>query len=218
MLHPARVIAIESSKSMVFTANLLAQPKQKRNRIVADQNVITGEIASRYANALYELASEAKSLKKIEKDMKSLETLIVSNADLRGMIANPVFATLDKTTALIAVSKKTKLSPLTTKFVGTVSENRRSDQIVNICWAFIELAASKRGSQIAKVTSAKKLSAPEMSALKAKLKKSLGQKVEIQTSIDPELLGGFVVRVGSRLYDSSLKTKLEDLRITLKEV
>ncbi len=185
---------------------------------MADQNVITGEIASRYANALYELASEAKSLKKIEKDVKSLEALLLSNADLAGMIANPVFATEDKTAALVAVAKKAKFSPLTTKFIGTVSENRRSDYLANICRAFIDLAASKRGSQIAKVTSAKKLTTSEMTALKGKLKKSLGQKVEIETNIDPDLLGGFIVRVGSRLYDSSLKTKLEDLRITLKEV
>ena len=79
------------------------------------------------------------------------------------------------------------------------------------------MLARRRGSQVAKVTSAAKLTAAQLSAIKAQLKKSLGRPVDIETSVDPELLGGFVVRIGSRLYDSSLKTKLEDLRLALKE-
>ena len=84
--------------------------------------------------------------------------------------------------------------------------------------SFEEMVARRKGSQTAKVTSAQKLTSAQLSALKSNLKKSLGQTVDVETSVDPDLLGGFIVRIGSRLYDSSLKTKLEDLKIALKEV
>lgn len=185
---------------------------------MSDQDVITGEIASRYAKALYALANDSKSLKKVEKDVAALKKMFESHADLRRLVTNPVYATHDKTASLVAVAKKAKLSPLTVKFVGTVAQNRRAEELVNICRAFEDIMARERGSKIAKVTSATKLTATQLNSLKASLKKSLGQKVDVETHIDPDLLGGFVVRIGSRLYDSSLKTQLEDLRITLKEV
>lgn len=185
---------------------------------MSDQDIITGEVASRYASALYELASESKSLKTVEKDVKTLRGLFAKSDDLRRLISNPVFAIENKTAALLALAKKAKLGKLTTQFVGTVSENRRASDLPNVLAAFEDLAARMRGSQIAKVTSAKKLTAAQLTSLKSNLKKYLGQTVEIETSVDPDLLGGFVVRVGSRLYDSSLKSQIEDLRIALKEV
>lgn len=115
------------------------------------------------------------------------------------------------------MAKKAKLKPLTVQFVGLVAENRRAGELPGILSAFEEMVARRKGSQIAKVTSAKKLTAAQVTSLKSNLKKSLGRPVEVETSVDADLLGGFVVRVGSRLYDSSLKTKLEDLRLTLKE-
>jgi len=185
---------------------------------VSDQDVITGAVATRYASALYELAVEAKSLKSVEKDVKTLKSLFAKNDDLGRLIANPVFATEDKAQALIAVSAKAKVGKLTSQFIGTVTQNRRSEDLPKIFSAFEALAAKKRGSQIAIVTSAHKMTPAQLASLKTNLKKSTGQSVDVETRIDPDLLGGFVVRIGSRLYDSSLKTKLEDLRIALKEV
>lgn len=184
---------------------------------MSDQDVITSEIATRYAAALYELSEGAKSLKTVEKDVKSLRSLFDKNADLQRLISNPVFATDDKVAALVAVAKKAKVSKLMTQFVGTVAENRRADQLPAILSAYQDLAARKRGSQIARVTSATKLTAAQLTSLKGQLKKSLGRAVDVETRIDPDLLGGFVVQIGSRLYDSSLKTQLEDLKLTLKD-
>lgn len=184
---------------------------------MSDSDVITGEAPTRYAQALLELAEESKSLKKIEKDVKTLKGLFSKSDDLTRLLRSPVFAIDDKVAALTAVAKKAKVSPLTTQFVGTVAGNRRAADLPNILNAFEKMVAARKGSQIAKVTSAQKLTAAQLKSLKTNLKKSLGQTVDVETSVDPDLLGGFVVRIGSRLYDSSLKTKLEDLKIALKE-
>lgn len=184
---------------------------------MSDTEVITGEAPLRYAQALLELAEDAKSLNSIEKDMKALKGLFAKSDALQAMINSPVVATEEKIAALTALAKKAKLKPLSTQFIGTVAGNRRADQLPAIISAFEDIVARRKGAQVAKVTSAQKLTAAQVTSLKSNLKKSLGRPVEVETSVDPDLLGGFVVRVGSRLYDSSLKTKLEDLRLTLKE-
>ena len=118
---------------------------------------------------------------------------------------------------MTAIAKKAKLSTLTAQFIGTVAANRRAAELPGIISAFTEILAQRRGSQVAKVISATKLTAADLTSIKSQLKKTLGRPVDVETSIDPDLLGGFVVHIGSRLYDSSLKTKLEDMRLALKE-
>lgn len=185
---------------------------------MSQSDVITGEAPKRYAQALLELAESAKSLKTVEKDVKKLKSMFSNSDDLTRMAASPVIAIEDKVAALTAVSKKAKLSALTTQFIGTVTKNRRASEIPAMLASFEDIVARRKGSQVAKVTSAQKLTAAQLTSLKSNLKKSLGRPVDVETSVDPDLLGGFIVRVGSRLYDSSLKTKLEDLKIALKEV
>ncbi len=184
---------------------------------MSNPDVITGEAPSRYAQALLELAESAKSLKTVEKDMASLKSMFASSADLRSMAGNPVFSIEEKVAAMTAIAKKAKLGKLVTQFVGTVTQNQRAAEIPSMVLAFEDLLARKRGTEIANVTSAKKLTAAQLTKIKSELKKSLGRTVDIETTVDPSLLGGFVVRIGSRLYDSSLKTKLEDLKLALKE-
>ncbi|WP_427451473.1 F0F1 ATP synthase subunit delta [Litorimonas sp. WD9-15] len=184
---------------------------------MSDTDVITGEAPTRYALALLDLAEEAKSIPRVEKDLKSFKAIYESSADLKHLAESPVFATEDKVAALTAVAKKAKLSVLTTQFIGTVAGNRRADELPGIISAFTEMLARRRGTQVAKVTSASKLTAAQVTSIKSNLKKTLGRTVDVETSVDPDLLGGFVVRIGSRLYDSSLKTKLEDMRLALKE-
>ncbi len=184
---------------------------------MSDTDVITGEAPVRYALALLDLAEEAKALPRVEKDLKSFKKMYEASADLKFLAKSPVFTAEDKAKALTAVAKKAKLSPLTQQFIGTVAGNRRAADLPGIILAFNEMLARRRGSQVAKVTSAAQLTAAQTTAIKSQLKKTLGRKVDVETSVDPDLLGGFVVRIGSRLYDSSLKTKLEDLRLALKE-
>lgn len=184
---------------------------------MSNPDVITGEAPHRYASALLDLAEEAKSLKKVEKDLQTVKSLFVNNAELRRMAASPVYAFEDKVAAISAVAAKAKLGKLVSQFIGTVAENRRADEIPAMISVFEDLLARRRGTQIAKVTSAQKLTAAQMTTLKAELKKTLGRTVDIDADVDPDLLGGFVVRIGSRLYDSSLKTQIEDLKLALKE-
>lgn len=185
--------------------------------IVSKSDGIASEAAARYAQALLDLAKEGKSLKSVEKDVKTLRAMFDKNDALRAMAANPVYATDDKAAALTAVARKAKIGKLTTQFIGTVAQNRRAEEIPAMLASFTELLARDRGTQIAKVTSTTKMSATDLNALKAKLKKSTGRTVSVEATVDPSLLGGFVVQLGSRLYDSSLKTKLDDLRLALKD-
>ena len=184
---------------------------------MSQSDVITGEAPKRYAQALLELAEDAKSLKTVEKDVKTLKGIFAKSGDMTEMANSPVISLDDKVSALTAIAKKAKLNALTTQFVGTVAKNRRAADIPAILASFEDMVARRKGSQVAKVTSAQKLTAAQLTSLKSNLKKSLGRPVDVETSVDPDLLGGFIVRIGSRLYDSSLKTKLEDLKIALKE-
>ena len=184
---------------------------------VSQIDVITGEAPKRYAQALLELAVEAKSLKTVEKDVKTLKGIFSKSDALGHMAASTVIALDDKVTALTAIAKKAKVSKLTTQFIGTVTKNRRANEIPAMLASFEAMVARRKGTQVAKVTSAQKLTAAQLTSLKSNLKKNLGRPVDVETSVDPDLLGGFIVRIGSRLYDSSLKTKLEDLKIALKE-
>lgn len=183
---------------------------------MTSEDVITGEAPARYAKALIDLADDAKSLVRVEKDLKSIAAAFKESAELRDFAVSPVFATDDKVAAMTAIAKSVKVSVLTQQFVGTVTANHRAGELPMIIAAFDEMVALRRGSQVAKVTSATKLTAAELKQLKAKLKAETGKVVDIDATVDPDLLGGFVVKLGSRLYDASLKTKLEDLRLALK--
>lgn len=185
---------------------------------MSDTDVIASEAARRYATALLDAAKEGKSLKTAEKDLKTLKSLFASSEDLTRMASSPVFKTEDKVSAVLAMAKKAKLGKLVTNFVGTVAQNGRTAEIPAMIQAFEDIVARERGTSKAVVTSATKLTAAQLASLKSNLKKSLGKSVDIETAIDPDLLGGFVVQIGSRLFDSSLKTKLEGIKLAMKEV
>ncbi len=178
---------------------------------------IVSEAAHRYASALLELAQGSKSLKTVEKDVKILKKLFGKSDDLQALASSPVIADGDKLKALLAVAKKAKLSKLTTQFIGTVVENQRAGDIPAMIAAFEQSVAALRGTQSAEIFSAKKLTPAQLGSIKSQLKKSLGRSVSVETHIDPELLGGFAVKIGSRYFDSTLKTKLEGLKMAMKE-
>lgn len=185
---------------------------------MSDTNMIASEASGRYATALLELAQEAKALKTVEKDAKKLAALFSKHDHVARLAQSPVFATEDKAASLVAICKKAKIGKLTTQFAGVVAQNGRAAEIPAILAIFNDKLAVMRGSSKAKVTSAKKLTATELKAIKSNLKKSLGQDVDIEAAVNPDLLGGFVVQIGSRLFDSSLKTKLEGIKLAMKEV
>ena len=140
---------------------------------MASNDVIASEAASRYASALLELAQDAKSLKSVEKDLKTLKGLFAKSAELTRLATSPILVDNDKVKALLAIAKKAKLGKLTTQFIGTCAQNQRAGEIPAIIASFEEKLAKQRGTGSAQVFSAKKLTSAQLGSIKAQLKKSL---------------------------------------------
>jgi F-type H+-transporting ATPase subunit delta len=182
---------------------------------VADETKAT-DAGQRYAQSLFELTIENGNLAKVESDLKSLKAMIADSADLRRLIASPAFSAEDKGKGLVAVAVKAKFDLLTTKFLGLVASNGRAGDLPGAITAFTELSAKHRGVVTAEVVSAVALSAAQLKGVQTALAEALGKTPEVSTRVDPSLLGGLKVRVGSRLFDASLRSKLDSLKFALK--
>ena len=175
-------------------------------------------VPGRYALALFELAQEQSQLQPVENDLIQLQGMLDESADLRRMVRSPVFSADEQDGALTALLGKAGVSPLTMNFVKLITRNRRLFAVPEMVKAFRSLAARSRGEIEADVTSANELNDGQLQTLKETLKASLGQDVQINSKVDPSLLGGLIVKVGSRMIDSSLRTKLSTLKLRMKEV
>jgi len=172
----------------------------------------------RYATALFELAQEGKSLDKVSKDLETIQEMLENSSDLDRLVKSPVFSTDEQMRALSAVFKKVKVSKLTLNFVSLITSNRRLFAISDMVKAYRMLLAQHRGEITAEVTSATKLTTKQINAVKSELKAVVGRDVKLVSHIDASLLGGLIVKIGSRMVDNSLKTKLDSLKIAMKEV
>ena len=180
-------------------------------------SVISG-VAGRYASALFELAEESKAQDQVSGDLDTLAAMIDESEDLRRLIRSPVIPREDQARALQALLEKAEVGAMTRNFVGVVTSNRRLFALSDMIAAFRAMLAGQRGETTAEVTSAKPLSDAQTQAIKDALKRVLGTDVAIDATVDPGLLGGLVVKVGSRMVDSSLNTKLQQLRLAMKGV
>lgn len=179
-----------------------------------DETIVEG-VAGRYASALFDLAKENAKVAEIESDLEKFQRLLDISADLKTMVRSPVISSEDQTRALSAILEKAQIGGLTANFLKLIAGNRRLFAVSGMIQAFRAQAARARGEMAAEVTSAVALSEAQITALKATLKESIGKDVTLNSRIDPSLLGGLVVKVGSRMIDSSLKTKLQNLKVTL---
>jgi F-type H+-transporting ATPase subunit delta len=175
-------------------------------------------IAERYAIALYELADEAKALDTLADDLRELRGMIAESGDFSRFLRTPLLGRKEQTDAVQAVLKAAGGSDLTRRFVGVLGRNRRLFALSATIEAFLEILAERRGEVTAHVTAAAALSDAQEAALLASLKKAIGGSVNIETKIEPELIGGLVVRVGSRMVDTSLRTKLQRMQLAMKGV
>jgi F-type H+-transporting ATPase subunit delta len=182
---------------------------------VADDSQ-SGGVGARYARALLDLAVEIGALAAVESDLASMKAMLAESADLRTLIASPKFDAVDKAKALNAVAARAGACETTGKFLGFLSANRRASALPAIIAAFERLAAARRGVVLAKVTTAIALTKAQAKDLASALRTALGGDPQVETAVDPAILGGLKVRVGSRLYDASLKTKLDSLKFALK--
>ena len=183
--------------------------------VAAEKAQETG-LAGRYANAVFELAQEEKAVDLLADDFTALSRLIGESRDLARLIKAPVYSREEQGKAIKAVLEKMGASALATQFVLTLAAKRRLFALPDIIRAYERLVAQLKGEVRAEVTSARPLSEAETAQLKSVLKAKLGREPRLQTFVDPSLLGGLVVRVGSRMIDSSLSTKLNGIRSAMR--
>lgn len=174
------------------------------------------EAGDRYAKAAFELSQDQKVLDVVHGDLAKVKDLLLNSAELRNFVSSYVYTSDIKLKGLLAVTDGLKLNALTKKIFGVLAANRRVDQLFPFLNAFNKLYDAHKGIVNAEVVSAVPLTDAQLSALKDQLGKTLGQSASIATSVDPAILGGLKVRVGSRLFDASLKTKLDSLKFALK--
>jgi F-type H+-transporting ATPase subunit delta len=185
---------------------------------IASENITLSGLAGRYAVALFELAVEEKTLDQVAINLNSLSELLNSCSELKMLTTSPVISRTNQATAMTAVIKAAGFTKTVENFIGVVTANRRLDQLGNIINEFNRYLSHHRGEVNASVVTAFKLDKKQLDALSKKLKSMVGSDVNVETEVDEDLLGGMVVRIGSRMIDSSLKTKLANLEATMKEV
>ena len=181
------------------------------------ESAITSEAGERYARALFELADEAGELDKVEKDLDALRAAFAESDELRRAMGSPLHTAEQKAAAIAAIADTLKLGELAKKFASVTAKNGRARDLPAAAGAYKALMAKRRGATSADVFSADELTAAQLKELKTALKTALGRDVEVRAEVRPELIGGLVVKVGSRMFDSSLRTKLEGVRKAMKE-
>jgi len=173
-------------------------------------------LTGRYAAALFELADEGKALDVVAKDLVALQNALGASKDMMRLVRSPVLDRDEQWKAMSALLDKMGTDALTKKFLGVVTANRRLFVLSGIIHAYLEELASRRGEVTADVVSAHPLSDSQVKALEESLKKALGGKVAIAPRIDPSILGGLIVKLGSRMIDSSLRSQLKQLKFAMK--
>lgn len=180
---------------------------------------VTTGLAARYAGALYDLASEANAVDAVLGDLQSLSDLINEHDDLARLITSPVIGRSEQMSAMTAILEKAGAHNLTVKFIGAVADNGRLFALARISQNFVELVAQKRGQISAEVVSAVALDSKRQKLVEQSVAKMAGSdKLSLSMRVDPSLIGGLVVRIGSRMIDTSIKTKLNRLEAAMKGV
>ena len=195
-------------------ARLRGQAEKTRNMARNDSH--SGGVAGRYATALFELANGEGAIETVSRDFAALKSLLAQSPELSRLVRAPVFSANQQRIGMEAVLQRMDAAPLTTRFVLTLAKKRRLSALGEIIDAYEHLIAVQKGEINAEVTAARPLSDEEAAELKRVLKQKLGHDARLSTRVDPSLLGGLVVKVGSRMIDSSLRTKLEGLRAAMR--
>ena len=185
---------------------------------MTDRTASVSGVAERYASALFDLARDAAAIEPVEAELQQIAAAMDESAELRRLVASPVFSAEAQERAIGAIADRLQIAGLTANFLRLVARNRRLFALPGIIRAFHGLAARHRGEVDAEVISAFPLGEEHVTALKAALKETLGKNVTLQARVNPALLGGLVVKVGSRMIDTSLRTRLMSVKTRLKEV
>ena len=177
---------------------------------------IQASLSGRYATALFELARDGNQLDKVGASLATLQQALIDSDDLKRLVSSPLISRTEAGKALAGLTKPLKLDPLTTNFLGVLAQNRRLAQLGAVIRDFNTLAARHRGETSAQVITAHPLDEGQMAALTARLKSMVGSEVAVDATVDPNILGGLIVRLGSRQIDGSIRTKLNALATAMK--
>ncbi|WP_316015029.1 F0F1 ATP synthase subunit delta [Roseobacter sp. HKCCA0434] len=175
-------------------------------------------ISGRYATALFELAQEDGSVAEVERDLTALEAALEESADLRDLITSPVYSRTDQQNAMRALGEAMGLGNTVTNGLALMASRRRLFVLPDVIKGVKALAADARGEVTAEVTSAKPLTDEQRAALSQSLKASVGRDVTLNTTVDEKIIGGLVVKVGSKMIDTSIRSKLAAMKNAMKEV
>jgi F-type H+-transporting ATPase subunit delta len=184
--------------------------------VAAEDPSVSG-VSGRYATALFELARDEKSVDAVKADLDRFDALLGDSADLKRLVRSPVFSADTQLKALIAVLDKAGITGIAANFLKVLTRNRRLFAITDVIRAFRALVAKFKGEASADVTVAERLSDRNLDALKTALKSVTGKDVALNVKVDPSIIGGLVVKLGSRMVDSSLRTKLNSIKHAMKE-
>jgi F-type H+-transporting ATPase subunit delta len=183
---------------------------------LASETAGSSGLAERYAAALFELADERHALDAVAADLRGLRTMVMESAELVRLLRSPVLSREEQAKAVEALAERAGLSELTRHFLGVVASNRRLFAVPDMIEAYLRRLAERRGEVSALVTVAQPLNEARQTALTEQLRRALGARVAVDVRVDPSLLGGMIVKVGSRLVDASLNSRLQRLRLAMR--
>ena len=184
---------------------------------MAAENPSVSGVSGRYATALFELARDENSIDAVKADLDRFAAMLDESADLKRLVRSPVFAAEAQLKALSAVLEKAEITGVSANFLKVLAANRRLFAVSEVIRAFNALVAKFKGEATADVTVAETLSDKNLEALKAALKSVTGKDVTLDVKVDPSIIGGLVLKLGSRMVDSSLRTKLNSIKHAMKE-
>ena len=184
---------------------------------VAGENPIVSGMAGRYAIALFELALESNAVEQVQSDLNAFDALVAANPDLARLVRSPVFSGEEQAKALAAILERAGITGIAANFLRVVAQNRRLFAAREMIRGFNALVAKHKGEVAAQVTVAQELNDARLTEIREALKAVTGKDVKVHVDVDPSIIGGLKVKLGSRMVDASLRTKLNSIKIAMKE-
>ena len=185
---------------------------------MASETTGVSGLAARYAAALFDLADERRILDEVASDLRQLRAMVQASPDLQRLIRSPILSRDEQSKGIEALAGAAGLSTLVRHFLAVVARNRRLFAVPAMIEAFLAKLAARRGEVTAEVTTAQPLSEAQLAALNEQLRRSVGSRVSIDVQVDPGLIGGLVVKLGSRMVDGSINSKLQRLQLAMKSI
>jgi F-type H+-transporting ATPase subunit delta len=183
---------------------------------LASETTGVSALAERYAAALFDIADERRAFDDVATDLRQLRAMLAASADLMRLVRSPVLSRLDQAGAMAALAQRAELSPLARDFLAVVARNRRLFAVPAMIEAFLAMLAARRGEVTADVVAAQPLTQAQLDGLSEHLRRTVGRRVFIDARVDERLIGGLIVKVGSRMVDASVESKLRRLQLAMK--